>query len=91
MNKIITSAGLSLKIWLLTSAVLGVGCSLWFLLTGQWQSAWIGVLTIIFGLILSIPVLIILLILIPVIEKRKIQASGKLINLLSTCFICTIP
>lgn len=91
MNKTHTSPAIAAFIWLLTSAIVGIGWLLYQLVLGETNLGLFFPAIILFSLIGSIPVLIILLILIPWIRRKSIQTRNKFQLLFLACFISIIP
>jgi inner membrane protein len=91
MNKIITSIGLAARIWILTSLVFGTGWLLYSLFFENGDMAWLSFVATICAIIGSLPVLLILSIVIPLIEKTCLQKEYKITRLVLACLLCTLP
>ena len=91
MKQLISSTGIAARIWIGTSLAFGAA---WLILVpffggGTW--AWVTFIpAIICAAIGSLPVLLILAIVIPVIDKKQMPVKTKFAGLLLTCFICTL-
>lgn len=89
-NKIFTSAGIAARIWLLSSLIFGAGWLLVSLFVPDFDLPWwTFLLAAPCAIIGSLPLLLLLLITIPWIERSQIDRKRKIINLVVTCFIGT--
>jgi inner membrane protein len=82
---------LSIKIWLLTSLVFGIGWLLFLIYNNEANNAFIALIATVCAAIGSIPVLITFFIALPYIKKSNYATANKYVLLLLTCFICTCP
>ena len=91
MQKNVNCISLSIKIWLLTSLVFGIGWLLFLLYNNEVNNAFIALIATVCAAIGSIPVLITFFIALPYIKKSNYSTTTKYAWLLFTCFLCTCP
>ncbi|MBS1597387.1 MAG: cell envelope integrity protein CreD [Bacteroidetes bacterium] len=78
-----------LRIWLTTCLVLGVGWFLFMIFSGNLMYSFVGLLAAPGAAVASVPVLVILIIAMPFIERLKTNSRNKIINLGAICLACT--
>lgn len=87
----LTAAARAARIWGLTSLVFGLCWAMVSLFIENGRYLWTSILAIPGAGIASLPVLLVLLIAIPRIEKLSINRQRKITRLLAVCFCCTLP
>lgn len=92
IKTIIKPLWLALKIWITTSVVLGLGVMLYGIFFEQDMAMSLaGVFTIIFAAVASLPVIPIINIALPWIEKQAISRHTKISKLVLIIFLCATP
>ncbi len=82
---------MAIKIWFIPNFLIGLFYIIWSLFEGGGGYSFLGLLIMIAGAIVSLPVLVALFIIIPIIINRSSSPKTAISRLLITCFICTIP
>jgi inner membrane protein len=91
MKRLFSAASLSIKLWMVTNLVFGSGWFLYSLFFDKLGEVIIPIIGTICASVCSLPVLVILLIAIPLIEKYKIRRAKKILWLGILGFFCIIP
>jgi inner membrane protein len=85
------AAGKAIRLWIINSLVFGLGWLLVSLFIENGIYFWTFLIATPGAAIGSLPVLLVLLIAIPRIEKLRINRQNKMTRLLVLCFFCTVP
>ena len=82
---------LSIKIWLFTSLLFGIGWLVFLCYNNEADKAFIALIATVCAAVGSIPVLITFCIALPLINKSHFTIYTKYTLLVLTCFLCTCP
>ncbi|MBC7866092.1 MAG: cell envelope integrity protein CreD [Gloeobacteraceae cyanobacterium ES-bin-316] len=91
MNIRYTSAGISIRIWLLTATVFALGMGCYFLIDEEQFSPGLTLLSFVVSLLGSVPALVAMLIVIPFLNAARVHWRIKLYRLLFILFTITLP